>query len=183
MRSDMLTLRLASLLLPVLILSACASEPDPAADSNEEAAAAVRPEQYVGVVHPPVPDSVVKRGGALAMAPGQPATEAQYAFEDVRAGATRMLWLSELQGRNADGRATWRVIDALGVPPLQPDERLLLTNCRTPDRTGIAAIAQDREQEVLTNIRRAWAVDRAAGQIVEVDASAVECENEGIRAP
>lgn len=139
-------------------------------------------DRYLGLVHPPLPAEVIKRGGSLATAPGEDAATASFAFEDVSVGGTRMLWLAALERRNAEGEAVWRVVDAVEVPRVGADERLLITGCRA-DEQAVAAVAAAAETETLTDIRRAWRVDREAERLAAVDPAGVRCENEGLRAP
>ena len=183
----------------LLVLAACTSEPDvsPGADGSpvpsDEPPAETQPAgphagafdaaAYRGLTYPPVPDSLQKRGGALAQAPGQEAAITEHAFADVFDGDAHLLWLSVLRGRDADGEATWEVVDAVEVPEVGPNARFLISGCRTPGRTAVAAIVEESDRETLTTVHHAWGVDRAAGRLVTVDTTGVECENEGLRAP
>lgn len=137
---------------------------------------------YVGVTYPPVPDGVEQRGGALAVGPGADAAEAQYAYVDVVTPQGRQLWLGRLQGRDADGEATWRVVDADSVT-VGDGEQLLIHGCTAGDRAGMAAVMREASTDTLTEARAAWGVDRTAGRLERVSTADVRCLNEGVRAP
>ena len=139
--------------------------------------------QHVGVEHPPVPKGITKLGGALAGAAGVPAANVRYAFQEMRSDTVQILWLSKLLGRDPGGEPRWRVVDAVRLPTIASDERFLISGCSSPAHASLAAVARETDEEMLTDIRRAWGADRTQNRIVEVATSGVRCENEGLRAP
>ena len=139
--------------------------------------------EYVGTEHPPVPEGITKLGGALAGAAGVPAAEVRYAFQEMRSDTVRILWLSKLLGRDPGGEPRWRVVDAVRLPTVAPDERFVINGCSSPEHASLAAVARESDEEMLTDIRRAWGVNRTKDRLVEVATSGARCENEGLRAP
>lgn len=131
---------------------------------------------FLGVVHPPLPRGVETRAEALVMAPGEEADAALYAFSHVRREGFDYLWLSRLLGRDEEGEPAWEVADAVEVPPLQAQERLMVADCRAGDRTDIAALVRDEEgSALLTGVRLAWGIDRKREKIVRIDPRGVAC--------
>ncbi len=128
--------------------------------------------RFLGLVHPPVPAEVKMIGEALAFAPGEEAEQARFAFSHVRHGSAHFLWLSWLLERDAAGTPYWQVIDAIEIA-VPEGERLLLADCRTGDRTDIAALVEEGEE--LPQAWQAWSVDRQKGRLMEIDPAEVEC--------
>lgn len=194
-------MRLLPYLVVVLLCSACGAEREPAPGAAPPASPAAGPaeapadgqspdslggerlvERYLGLIHPPLPTEVVKRGGALAPAPGEAAHAASFAFEKVSVGATHMLWLSALERRNAAGEAVWRLVDAVAVPGADAAERLLIAGCRAAEHT-VAAVVAASDAARRAEVRRAWRVAPDAERLVAVEPADVTCTNEALRAP
>ena len=135
---------------------------------------------FLGVVHPPLPRGVETKAEALVMAPGEEADEALYAFSHVRREGIDYLWLSRLLGRDEGGEPAWEVADAVEIPPLQEQERLMVADCRAGGRTDIAALVRDEEgSTLLTAVRLAWGLDRKGERIVRIDPQGVVCRKIG----
>lgn len=146
------------------------------------AGADVDPADWVGMTHPPVPEGLEKLAGAVAAGPGESAAEARFGFQHLRIGDRRFVWLSVLEGRDASGEPSWRVVDVLEVPVPEPDERLLIHGCETDDRTALVALVL-RAEEGAADIRSAWGVDREAERFVSVAPDGVACQGPGLEHP
>lgn len=141
-------------------------------------------DRRVGTLHPPVPEGVEKRAGALVTRPGQDAADAELGLTHAVAEGTRQLWLSELLRREPDGTPVWRVVDVVEVGRVGPDERVLIMGCRSADRDwGVAAVMTDEDEETLTDARRAWRVEEAPGRLEPIPTEGVRCRNEGLNTP
>lgn len=154
--------------------------------------APVDPGSFPGLEHPPWPEGVEHLAGSLVRDRRGPAGEASWVFSHVRAGGRPMLWLARVVSRDTlplvqDGRQVgveirpiFRVVDAVAVPRIEPEERLDLGTCRTPDSTHVAAVVRWRtDRAVLDEVRIAWRVEPSSGSLIPTDPAPVRCRNRG----
>lgn len=163
--------RLAAVTMAVALGLSCRSAPE---------------SRWAGLEYPPLPAGVRVTGESTI----GDARDARFTLTQVDESTAHFLWLSE-RGVGADGTTRYRVRDALPLPPLGADERLVLSVCGTAARGGrpvaardlaldpeIIAVAVADTGALLRTVRRAWRASRGSGRIAEVPVTGWVCLNE-----
>jgi len=133
--------------------------------------------RYIGLRYENLPKNLTSLGGWLV---GDANT--QYGVSNVREGNQQFLMLERLISRNRSGKATWQVIDVLGIPPLTPPLSLASRGCslngkRDPE---LVTIAFTEDTEKWTTFVEAWRANRRTGKFEEIPdvlTKDIVCEN------
>lgn len=154
----------------LLLLCACAG------GSAERAAG--REPAYVGLRHPPDTEGVETLGGVVF----DGAPPAELVLSRMRDAEGEMLWLERIMSRDAGGRPLLEVLAVLRLPPIEPDQILLLGSCLRrgaplPEDNRIAAIARATDDEEYSTILHAWRADETVPGFVPLATGDVRCLN------
>lgn len=132
--------------------------------------------QYVGLQFSgDLPDGLVTGMGWLL----QDKSGVEYGLRLVERGATRMVWLSTLVGRDERGRAKWHVVAVIHVPIWGEDQVFVPLTCRVGDVANdrVFAVVTDDGSELL-RAAQAWQIDLAQRAFDMISHTAVQCVRE-----
>ena len=130
---------------------------------------------YVGRTVPPLPDGLSSAG----MQAFPPDSTGAWGLDLVFGPARQMLWLTRAPA-GADPAGERTVEAVLEIPQGEADVNLVYAPgaCSASDMPGtIVALARVQFGPELTDIVRAWSVDRAAGTFTPFPAEGVACRN------
>lgn len=128
---------------------------------------------YVGMRYASLPAGFAYRAGSAIP---RATAGSRYALSQVQTPRGDMMWLEGLDGRD-------RVVYAeLRIPPLAPDERLLIGSC---DRNGgldpriVAIVVADSGATRFTKVRQAWRANPGMGQFDMLPVAGIVCDEPG----
>ena len=169
-----LTSRVVSPLLVAAVVAGCASGPAVAGPGTPAP-------EFRALRYPPLPAGIQEVSGTMLAEHGG----AEYAVAHVRRGDEEFLWLERLVSRDAAGRPTWEVVDALHLPARPEGYRLALGTCGRgvpagqPESGLVAYVKGDADDRHWRDVSAAWQADPAAGTLAAVPREGVSCVNEG----
>jgi hypothetical protein len=140
--------------------------------------ARITPRAYVGLTYRDLPKGLENRGGWVIDSDRRDPT---HGGAIIRQGQSQMLWLERYISRDAAGRVTYQVVDALNLPEILKSRELAVGFCRLNGRSDrrIAAIVEATNTEFRTRVHRAWQLNINTGKIVPISTRRIACENPG----
>ena len=172
------------------VVGACAGEGSGRAgrDSTESAAGVVvspaaftSAKKYVGIRYDSLPRTFAFVSGALiSNGPGTSTTS--FDMDLVRTPRGDMVWLDSIIAVSDRGRPSRIVRAELKVPPLAPDERLVMSSCDVDGRLDprvVAIVVVGPAETQATSIRQAWRADAASGKFDVIPVTGVACGDPG----
>jgi len=158
-----------------------------ARDSGASAGIVMSPEgfssakKYVEIRYDSLPPKFTFVSGAL-IANGPGSNSVGFDLDLVRTPRGEMVWLDSIVAVSQRGRPSRIVRAELKVPPLAPDERLVMSSCEVdghldPRVVAIAVVQVDVTQ--YTMIRQAWRANATSGQFDVIPVTGVVCEPAG----
>ena len=185
------TMRYAALL--VIAIAGCSGSDAGKSDSGASAAGIVMTpaefssaKNYVGIRYDSLPAKFTFVSGSLIpIAPGS--NSVGFDLDLVRTPRGQMVWLDSIVAVSQRGRPTRIVRAELKVPPLAPDERLVLSTCSVDGRLDprvVAIVVTSRSAAVdsttqLTAIRQAWRASPVSGQFDVIPVTGIVCDEPG----
>lgn len=127
----------------------------------------------IGANYPPLPEGVEEMGGWLINDP--------YAIERVLIEGQNLLLLSRLRGRDSSGKASFKVVNVLPLPPIAKTEEIIdgsmcsINGKSDPNFIAIMKLEDDRPY--LTKARKAWRIEGEEFEEVNVANYRFKCEN------
>lgn len=100
-------------------------------------------------------------------------------------GQKQMLWLQAILPPDSQGRVSYKVLDIINLPQIQPSDVLVGSPGQPCVQNGVAnpelvAIARYDDRNYLRQIKRAWRANRTAGKFQEVSAGNIVCDNRSV---
>jgi len=106
----------------------------------------------------------------------------EYIIDHVSQESTELVWFCKLTHRDEEGRPFLRILDALILPQLNPNEQLYLGTCSYKDMEDpeIVAIIKQIQNELETKVIQAWRANRQTKIFEEISNEYVRCVDESI---
>lgn len=153
-----------------------------AAPAPEKAEAPSGAATLIGKTVPPYPDGLAEVGGSCVPVPGS-VRLCDFGLQMVGSpaadgGAAMARYLIATSNTTPDAeKPSWKVIDAVDAPTLEPGTDMQLGGCRLDgkDDGGLVVAIRHGAKEGDTVIRWARHFDPAAGKLAEVDVARVAC--------
>ncbi|MBE9013626.1 hypothetical protein IQ250_25905 [Pseudanabaenaceae cyanobacterium LEGE 13415] len=158
----LLTLSLMGLLLsPALTLPAL-SQPASTARPNIRS--------YIGLSYRILPKGFKDNGGWVVKG-------GRYRADFVQRGNTRMIWFTKVLPWNRGGAVPVQVVDVMELPTFPRTQELHYAFCRLNDVNDrqIFAIAQATNEDIRTNIVRAWRANTKTEKFEPISTKGVAC--------
>lgn len=184
-------MRVAGVLLTAgAVMAACSSD-DAGQRSHDSTASAagvvVSPAaftsatRYVGIRYDSLPRTFTFISGALI--PNAPGTNTtSFDLDLVRTPRGEMVWLDSIIAVSDRGRPSRIVRAELKVPPLAPDERLVMSTCDVDGRLDprvVAIVVVAPAETQATSIRQAWRADASSGKFEVIPVTGIACGDAG----
>ena len=106
----------------------------------------------------------------------------EYIIDHVSQGTTELVWFCKLTHRDEEGRPFLKILDALILPQFNPNEQLYLGTCSYKDMEDpeIVAIIKTIQNELKTEVVKAWRANRQTKIFEEISSEHVVCVDESI---
>jgi hypothetical protein len=106
----------------------------------------------------------------------------EYIIDHVSQGSTELVWFCKLTHRDEEGRPFLKILDALILPQFNPNEQLYLGACSYKDMEDpeIVAIIKTIQNELETEVVKAWRANRQTKIFEEISSEHVVCVDESI---
>jgi hypothetical protein len=139
---------------------------------------------YIGLEYPPLPSEFVSLGGAVLDPDSSSETSSGYLVSHMADSTGEMLWLQRMTKRDANGVPHWQVLAVEYLPDREEGTEIMYGNCRVGDASAggdryTYALVRWSEEEIITDVLRAWQIDTTAGRILPLSPDGVECVNAG----
>lgn len=167
----------------ILLLSACApvqpvSTPEPVVTDNpveitaDDADATVpgNLSKYIGLNYSLFPEGLINDVSMLI----QDAED--HGLFVVSDGENKMLWLSKMTHRDADGNAYWEVKDILELSDMESGTNLLLDGCSVNGTPDHEIFVLGRGESIV----RAWRANTTLNVFEEIPVTGLECHSDKV---
>jgi hypothetical protein len=137
--------------------------------------------KYLGIRYDSLPPTFTFVSGSL-IPNGPGANSVGFDLDLVRTPRGEMIWLDSIVAVSQRGRPSRIVRAELKVPPLAPDERLVMSSCDVDGRLDprvVAIVVVEPGVTQYTLIRQAWRADATSGRFEVIPVTGVVCEPAG----
>jgi hypothetical protein len=106
----------------------------------------------------------------------------EYIIDHVSHQTTELVWFCKLTHRDDQGRPYLRILDALILPELKPNEELYLGTCsyQEAEDPEIIAIIKTIPNEPDAEVMQAWRANRRTKTFKKISTIEVDCVDESI---
>jgi len=104
----------------------------------------------------------------------------EFGITHVKKGSTQMVWFDVMTHR-VSKKAHWMILDVLVLPSFTINETLEIGQCflnGVIDSEIVAIVEEERDQEFLSKIHRAWRANRGTGKFESIPPIGIKCTNE-----
>ncbi|BAU16072.1 hypothetical protein LEP3755_66390 (plasmid) [Leptolyngbya sp. NIES-3755] len=142
---------------------ALGQEPSPMTRSNIRS--------YIGLTYRTLPKGFQDNGGWVVKG-------GRYRADFVQRGNTRMIWFTKVLKWNRGGAVPVQVVDVMELPTFPRSQELHFAFCtfKGEDDREIFAIAEATDEDIRTNICRAWRANTKTEKIESISPKGVACK-------
>ena len=126
---------------------------------------------YIGLTYRTLPKGFKDNGGWVVK-------DGRYRADFVQRGNTRMIWFTKVLPWNRGGAVPVQVVDVMELPTFPRSQELHFAFCtfNGEDDREIFAIAEATDEDIRTNIRRAWRANTKTEKIESISPKGVACK-------
>lgn len=135
------------------------------------------PEAYIGRHYDTrsTPGLKMNYGAAI----GNQTDRGEYNLEEIETTRYKMFWFEKLVCRNQQGHAFFEISDVIVLPPIKPNEIVVMLGCKQGGKydEAIVAVGDFKEREVLlSNLSHVWRANRSTGKLEVISPEGITCE-------
>jgi hypothetical protein len=135
---------------------------------------------YIGLSYPPVPEGWQESRGSVTYS----ANELSYSIQDLRQEDKQMLWFLKSTRHDANGSATWIVLDVLVGSGMKGSGGFVWFICQTGDKpdTEIVVLGESSKVKVgvIDIIHQAWRASHETEHFVPISTTGIICVDDTI---
>ena len=100
-------------------------------------------------------------------------------LEEIETTRYKMFWFEKLVCRNQQGHAFFEISDIIVLPPIKPNEIVVILGCKQGGKYDeeILAMGEFKKREVLlSKLSHAWRANRSTGKLEEISPERITYE-------
>ena len=134
--------------------------------------------QYIGVAYPPLPGGWRESKGSVTYS----SNELAYSIQDLRQEDKQMLWFLKSTRHDAQGSATWIVLDVLVRSEMKEPGGFVWFICQTGDKpdSEIVVLGESSKVGVIDIIHRAWRANHETEHFEPISTTGIVCVDDTI---